>query len=313
MPPDDAPRRFSLPLATPEVQGAMPAFLRRLAWLLVAVTLLLAFGTAGFVVTEDVSVWRGFVWSLDTVATVGAIPSPLSETGQVVKVVLITLGVGTLFYALVTVTEFFVAGHLGGMLAERRALKMTHHLSGHHLICGFGRVGRQVARDLAALGQPFVVIDRDAGHRELAEQIGAPLIVGMPSDDETLRRAGIERATSVLACVDSDAENIFLTLTARELRPGVPARADRGAARLHRREQQAGRGARRGDGRRRAPRRRGRARSPAGYGGAFRRRDRRGRRRRGDGRARGGVRAAAASLALARLVGGGEPCLDLLG
>jgi voltage-gated potassium channel len=182
---------------------------------------LLALGTAGFVITEGTSVGYGFVWALDTIATVGSIPDPDSSSGQVVKVLLIVLGVGTLFYALVTVTEFFVAGHLGGILAERRVRRMIESLTNHHLICGFGRVGRQVARDLRAAGRPFVVIDSNPNSREPAEAVGAAFIQGSPSDDDILRLGGIERAAGVMACVDSDAENIFITLTVRELRPDI--------------------------------------------------------------------------------------------
>src|SRR5205823_2844992 len=128
---------------------------------------------------------------------------------------------GTLFYALVTVTEFFVAGHLGDLLEERRTLKMIESMSDHLLICGFGRVGRQVVRDLRATGRSFVVIDSNPDARERAESIGVPFVEGRPSDDEVLLSAGIDRAAGVLACVDSDAENIFITLTARELRPEI--------------------------------------------------------------------------------------------
>jgi voltage-gated potassium channel len=193
--------------------------LRRLALVLLGI---LALGTVGFVVTEDTSVWDGFAWTMDTVATVGAIPAPTDTDGEVLRVVLIILGVGTLFYALVTVTEFFVHGHAGRLLAERRAQRMIHALSDHHIICGFGRVGRQVARDLRAAGVPFVVVDDDPRNRELAAQEpGLRFVEGSPSDDEALRAAGIERARAVLACVDSDAENIFITLTARELRPDI--------------------------------------------------------------------------------------------
>jgi voltage-gated potassium channel len=131
------------------------------------------------------------------------------------------LGVGTLFYALVTVTEFFVAGHLGEVLEERRTLNKIDDLSGHHLICGFGRVGRQVARDLKVGGDDFVVIDELDENRGLAEQMGAPFLRGRPSDDDVLKAAGIARAISVLCCMDSDAENIFTCLTARELRSDI--------------------------------------------------------------------------------------------
>jgi voltage-gated potassium channel len=197
-------------------------FLDRLAMLGLAICVLLAAGTIGYMVTEDASVGYGLVWSLDTVATVGSIPEPTGTGGQIVKVALIVLGVGTLFYALVTVTEFFVSGHLSGLLEERRALRKIEALSDHILICGFGRVGRQAARDLRAAQCRFVVIDNNAGEtREHAEAIGAPFIEGSPSDDDVLRAAGIMRAAGVMACVDSDAENIFTTLTARELRSDI--------------------------------------------------------------------------------------------
>jgi voltage-gated potassium channel len=187
-----------------------------------AICVLLAAGTAGYMVTEGTSVGFGFVWALDTVATVGSIPEPVNSGGQVLKVGLIVFGVGTLFYALVTITEFFVSGHLSGLLGERRALKKIDSLSDHILICGFGRVGQQAARDLQAAGRRFVVIDSNpAETREHAEAIGAPFIEGSPSDDETLRAAGIMRAAGVMACVDSDPENIFITLTARELRSDI--------------------------------------------------------------------------------------------
>jgi voltage-gated potassium channel len=197
-------------------------FVERLAILLGVVCLLLAAGTAGYVITEGASVGFGFVWALDTVATVGSIPEPASTGGQIVKVALIVLGVGTLFYALVTVTEFFVAGHLSGLLEERRVLRKIDSFSDHILICGFGRVGRQAARDLRAAGRDFVVLDNNPEEtREHAEAMGAPFVEGSPSDDEVLRSAGIMRAAGILACVDSDAENIFITLTARELRSDI--------------------------------------------------------------------------------------------
>jgi voltage-gated potassium channel len=208
-------------LSTPGNRGELLPFLRRLAVLIGLILALQAAGTVGFMITENVSVWDGFVWTLDTVATIGAIPDPQGTDGQIVKVLLIMLGVGTLFYALVTVTEFFVAGHLGEILEERRTLNKIEDLSDHHLICGFGRVGRQVARDLTTGEVDFVVIDDLPENKEIADGMGALFLLGRPSDDEMLRAAGIERAISVLACVDSDAENIFTCLTARELRSDI--------------------------------------------------------------------------------------------
>ena len=193
---------------------------RRLATLAGAIVVLLALGTAGYCITEGVSVWRGFTWTLDNVATIGSIPEPEDTAGQIMRVLLTLLGVGTLFYALVSLTELVVTGELSAVLAHRRALRMTARLSDHFIICGFGRVGRQVARDLRAAGAKFVIVDGNPDNREHAG-VGVRFILSTPSEDAALRDAGIERARAVLACVDSDLENIFIALTARELRPDI--------------------------------------------------------------------------------------------
>jgi len=197
------------------------AFLRRLRALLIVLAAIVALGTIGLVITEDVGVWRGFIWTLDILATVGSIPAPETVGGQIVKVALIVLGVGTLFYGLVTVTEVFVSGHLADLLQERRAQKLIDATSDHYIICGFGRVGRQVARDLRAAGARYVVVDHNPEMRDHAQGIGVRFIEGEPSDDEVMRAAGVMRARGVIACVDSDADNIFITLTVRGLRPDI--------------------------------------------------------------------------------------------
>jgi len=196
-------------------------FLRRLRTLLIVLVAIVALGTIGLVVTEGVGLWRGFIWTLDILATVGSIPAPETVGGQIVKVALIVLGVGTLFYGLVTVTEVFVSGHLAELLQERRAQKLIDATSDHYIICGFGRVGRQVARDLRAAGARYVVVDHNPEMRDHAQGIGVRFIEGEPSDDEVLRSAGVMRARGVIACVDSDADNIFITLTVRGLRPDI--------------------------------------------------------------------------------------------
>ena len=196
-------------------------FLRRLRTLLIVLAAIVVLGTIGLVVTEGVGVWRGFIWTLDILATVGSIPAPETVGGQIVKVALIVLGVGTLFYGLVTVTEVFVSGHLAELLQERRAQKLIDATSDHYIICGFGRVGRQVARDLRAAGARYVVVDHNPEMRDHAQGIGVRFIEGEPSDDEVMRAAGVMRARGVIACVDSDADNIFITLTVRGLRPDI--------------------------------------------------------------------------------------------
>ena len=107
----------------------LKGIVRRLTVLGALIALLLALGTVAFVVTEEVGVWDGFVWALDTIATTGSIPAPRDTGGQIAKVGLTLLGVGTLFYALVTVTELFVTGHLGELLSQRRRQRMIDALS----------------------------------------------------------------------------------------------------------------------------------------------------------------------------------------
>jgi voltage-gated potassium channel len=194
---------------------------RRLALLGAALCVLLAGGTVAYSRAEHVDLWNSFIWSLDTIATTGALRPPSDDAGEIVKVVLTFLGVGTLFYALVSLTELVVTGELTGILSERRARRMTERLKDHYIVCGFGRVGRQVARDLRAAGAPYVVIDPDPANRDAAYAPGVRFILARPSDDDALRDAGIARARAVMACVDSDAENIFIALSARELRPDI--------------------------------------------------------------------------------------------
>ncbi|HEU6445068.1 MAG TPA: TrkA family potassium uptake protein [Gaiellaceae bacterium] len=214
-------RRAARQPGAAQARQQLPLFLGRLAKLGVLIGLLLVAGMLGFTITEDTSLWDGFLWTLDTIATVGSIPSPETTGGQVLKVLLIVLGVGTLFYALVAVTEFFVAGEVTGLLEERRRQRKVDALSDHYLVCGFGRVGRQVVRDLRAAGAEYVVVDPNPDSIEAAAAAGVPHLEGGAADEHVLRQAGIERARAVIACVDSDAENVFITLTVRELRPDL--------------------------------------------------------------------------------------------
>ncbi|HEY5196685.1 MAG TPA: TrkA family potassium uptake protein [Solirubrobacteraceae bacterium] len=215
------PGGLKLPTPGLSTRTEMLEFAARMGRLGMAIAGLLLFGTVGFAVTEHVSVWYAFNWALDTVATSGAYPAPRQVGGEIMKDLLTVFGVGTLFYALVTVTEFFVAGHLGELLGARRAQRMIDSFTDHYIICGFGRVGRQVARDLSAAEARFVVIDDNAENRERAHSIGVRFIEGDAADDVVLERAGIARARAIIAAADSDASNIFITLTARELRTDI--------------------------------------------------------------------------------------------
>jgi voltage-gated potassium channel len=196
-------------------------FMRRLGILLSALVALILAGTVGFAVIEGTSLAYGLIWTLDTITTVGSISEPHDAGGRVLKVAVELLGIATLFYALATIAEFFVSGQLSGLVEERRLQKMIDSYADHYIVCGFGRVGRQVARDLLAAGRTPVVVDDNFDNRETARELGVPYIEAEPAHDEVLKQAGIDSAKAVIACVDSDAENIFITLTARGLRPDI--------------------------------------------------------------------------------------------
>ena len=196
-------------------------FTRRLGILLVALGAIIVLGTIALCITEGTSVAYALAWTLDTVTTLGAMPDPKDTPGRVIVVLLELFGIGTLFYGLATVAEFFVSGQLSGLLEERRNQRMIDSYYDHFIICGFGRVGRQVARDLRLAAVKHVAIDSNPAHREQAEALGVRYIESYAADDEVLLDAGIQRARAVIACVDSDADNIFIALTAREIRPDI--------------------------------------------------------------------------------------------
>jgi voltage-gated potassium channel len=182
---------------------------------------LIVVGSLGYASAEGTSVAFGFAWTIDTITTVGSIPEPHDTAGRLLKVGVELFGIVTLFYGLAAVAEFFVSGELSGVREDRRIQKMIDSYSDHYIICGFGRVGRQVARDLRAARADHVVIDDNPENRETAREMEVLYIESEAADDDVLRGAGIERAKGVIACVDSDAENIFITLTARELRSDI--------------------------------------------------------------------------------------------
>ncbi|MFN2166273.1 MAG: potassium channel family protein [Anaerolineae bacterium] len=174
---------------------------------------------AGYALIEGWSLVESAYMTAITLSTVGfSEVRPLSTAGRVFTIVIILSGVGTLAYFLSSAAEYIVAGELQGTLQRRRMQRTIDALKDHYILCGYGRVGRQVARELAASGADVVVIDTDA--RRLAEEEPAPRfhILGDASDDDVLVRAGIERARGLVAATGTDAENVFITLTARSLK-----------------------------------------------------------------------------------------------
>jgi voltage-gated potassium channel len=176
-------------------------------------------GTLGYVVIEGWSVLDAVYMTVTTMATVGfGEIHPLSPNGRMFTIGLIILGVGGALYLLTAMMQFVFEGHLGRNLERRRMQRRIENLREHFLLCGFGRVGRQVAHDFQAAGVPFIVIDVNQSSLDSAAEEGCLCVRGDAADDDTLRRAGIERARGLVTCVNSDADNIFVTLSARALR-----------------------------------------------------------------------------------------------
>lgn len=196
-------------------------FLRRLAILFALVVAVTVLGTVGFALILRESPWNAFLRTVDVVGTVGSMPRPRGNA-DILWAALVFLGVGTVFYALITLIEFIVAGHLAGMLGVRRVTRHLQRISEHTIVCGFGRVGRQVSADLVAEGERIVVVDtepEDPSRFPGLEDV--TVITGSAADDHVLEEAGIRRARGLVACLDSDAMNVLVTLSARELNPEV--------------------------------------------------------------------------------------------
>jgi hypothetical protein len=161
-------------------------FTRRLGILLIALGGMVIAGSIGFAAIEHVSPAYGFDWTVDTVTTLGSIPDPRDAGGRALELGLELFGIGTLFYGLVTVAEFFVSGQLSGVLEERRIEKMIDSFSDHYIVCGFGRVGQQVARDLLAAA------------RELRPDIFIVARASAEDSEKKMLRAGADSAPSAV-------------------------------------------------------------------------------------------------------------------
>jgi voltage-gated potassium channel len=189
--------------------------MRRLWIAVLALLLVMAAGTVGYVVL-GFSPLAALYQTVTTVATVGFREvQPLDAAGQVFTIVLILVGVGTALYAFGVALEALVEGHLGTHMERRRMDRHIDRMSGHVIICGWGRVGRASAAYLLATGRDIVVIDHNP---ERLEGIEHPHVLGDVSDDQSLLAAGVTRARALIAALDTDADNVYVTLSSRALR-----------------------------------------------------------------------------------------------
>ncbi|NPA06382.1 MAG: potassium channel protein [Chloroflexi bacterium] len=195
---------------------------RRLGQLALLVASLVLIGTVGYRVLENYTWLEALYMTLITLSTVGyGEVRPLSEQGRVFTMGLIVLGVGTGAYLFSALTEYIISGELQGTLERRRRMKAVNRLNQHYIVCGCGRVGEQVAAELARMRLPFVVVTRDPEAIARCKQHGFLYIEGDPAEDAVLLQAGIQRARGLVAVLDSDADNLFVVLSARSLNPNL--------------------------------------------------------------------------------------------
>lgn len=194
-----------------------------------ALVSLLCLGTAGYRWIEDMPLLDALYMTVITVTTVGfGEIHPLSTGGRIFTLFIIAGGVVVGTYSVTTLAAYVFSGEWQARWRERRRMDRIHHLQDHILLCGYGRVGRHVAAELEAEGIPFAVIEvaGPAAHR--AEEAGLLVLHADATHEASLRAAGIERARGLIATANTDAENVFIVLTAHTLRPDLPivARAD---------------------------------------------------------------------------------------
>lgn len=195
---------------------------RQLLRVLVMVTILLGGGTLGYMLLEGWSVDDALFMTVITLSTVGyGEVQPLTQQGEMFTIFLIFGGVGVLAYSFSTVMDYIVAGELQGFLRRRRLAKELAKMEDHYIVCGYGRVGRQVVEELQANDIKMVVIDLDRSLGVELEQAGIPFITGDPSNDDILQLAGIDRARGLCSCLPHDATNVFVVLSARRTNPAL--------------------------------------------------------------------------------------------
>src|SRR6185436_10584255 len=182
----------------------------------------MGFGTVGYVLIEGWSIWDAFYMTVITITTVGYREvHTLSRAGEVWTVVVLLIGVGTFFFSFTLFMTLLSEGRWTERRERKRLARMLDELTDHFILCGFGRMGEIIAREFSRHGVPFVVIERSAERMHVAMDLGYLAVEADASNEEALRRVGIQRARGFVAAVSTDAENVYAVLSARLLKPDL--------------------------------------------------------------------------------------------
>jgi voltage-gated potassium channel len=191
---------------------------RRVRIGLVALALVLVVGTVGFLLF-GFGPLDALFQTVITITTVGFnSPHPLDAGSKAFTIVLILVGVGTALYTFSAVLELLIEGHMRDLVRRRRMERDIDRMSEHVIVCGWGRVGREVAQFLANAGRDVVVVDRDP---ERLRQVPFASVAGDVTNDEILHLAGIDRAATLVAALDTDADNLYVTVASKSMRPDI--------------------------------------------------------------------------------------------
>jgi voltage-gated potassium channel len=177
-------------------------------------------GTMGYHLIEGWSLFDALYMTTITLATIGyGEVHPLSTGGRIFTICLSLAGLGVVAYSFSTITAFVVEGRLTHALRRRKMESRIAKLENHYIVCGVGYTGESIIDELLKTNRPFVAIDRDEKHCAEMRERGIMVVNGDALQDDTLVKAGIERAKGICAALDSDPDNVFLTLSARGLNP----------------------------------------------------------------------------------------------
>ncbi len=189
---------------------------------LVLLLFIIGFGTFGYTSVEHMAPFDAFYMTLITISTVGfGEITPLSQAGRTITVIIIIAGISLLTYTLGQIAKIFIEGELREILGRRKLGKQISGLAGHFIVCGFGRIGEVLCKELADERIRFVVIEKQPEKIELLEKMGYLYIAGDATADDVLLQAGLLTAKGLATAVTSDADNVFITLTAKGLKSDI--------------------------------------------------------------------------------------------
>ena len=191
---------------------------KRLIFALIFITCVVIAGSAGYMLIEGWNCLDSLYMTVITIASVGYKEiHDLSPNGRIFTIILIISGVGSVTYALTTIAKIVVEGEIQEIFGRKRLEKKIKELKNHYIVCGYGRMGRIICRELKEKDIKFVIIEKEPDTFESGEE--TLVLKGDATKDENLKEAGIEKAKGLISVLPTDAENLFVVLSARELNP----------------------------------------------------------------------------------------------